>query len=281
MHRILNVHHPFFEIVTDTNPDYSVNDALLIQYSRSFLGYVVYNTTTSSVCEWKIFDRKSSDSSFADQLKSFLPANLLHHSFNRVLVVHYSPRTIFIPEVLKTAAEENACWNFTLGIDPDEIIQPYPMPSLEGKFLQGIEKDFFDAVTTRFSNVVWMPYAATQLQTAGLSALIRLTVIGHTMFVAVQKEQKWLLHQSYPFETPEDMLYLLLKIIASFSLDPETIVVELDGFIDTESAITRLLKQYIRNISWIPVQQFKFPLTDEFSFTQPLAHIDRILTCVS
>lgn len=281
MHRILNVHHPFFEIVTDTKPDYSVNDALLIQYSRSFWGYVVYNTTTAAVYEWKIFERKSDDSIFADQVVSILSKAILNHSFQFVRVLSYSPRTIFIPDVLKTAEEENACWNFTLGTEPDEIIHPYAIPYREGKYLLGLEKDFFDAINAYFQNVTWLPYAATHAQSAEHANLIRLTVIGHTMFIAVQKEQQWLLHQSYPFDTPEDMLYLLLKIFAAFLLDAETIVVEMDGFIDPESAITRLLMQYIRNINWISVQRFQFPVTSEQSFIQPLAHIDRILTCVS
>ena len=275
------MHHPFFEIVTDTNPDYSVNDALLIQYSRTFWGYVVYNTTKSTIYEWKIFDRKSSDISLSDEVKAIFPEALLHQSFHWVRVVNYSQRTIFIPDALQSSNEENACWNFTLGTDPDEIILSHVVPALKGKYLQGIEKDFFDAIFERFSNAVWMPYAATHEQPAVVPNLIRLTVIGHTMFLAVQKEQQWLLHQSYPFETPEDMLYLLLKIISAFALDSETIVVELDGFIDTESAITRLLKQYIRNINWVSVHQFQFPAIEEQSFTQPLAHIDRLLTCVS
>ena len=275
------VAHPFFQIISAASDHLSAKPSLLIQYSTHFWGYVVYDASSARVEQWKVFERKRNEEGIAEPLSPYWHSLIPSRSFERVQVINYSPRTIFIPDALNESNQQDACWNFTLGIEAGEKVLSYPVATLQAIYQHGIENEFYQSVQQQFPNTMWIPFPAIQPKEDEHSDAISMTVIGHRIYLSVKKNQVWLLHQSYDFETPEDILYYILKVLKHFELDAEQVPILLEGFIDTESAITRLITQYLRNINWNSIQRFEFPSMEEDSFTQPLAHIDRILTCVS
>ncbi|HEV7783283.1 MAG TPA: DUF3822 family protein [Chitinophagaceae bacterium] len=61
---------------------------------------------------------------------------------------------------------------------------------------------------------------------------------------------KFLLAQCFPYSTPDDVLYYLLKICRQFSLSQQEVVVELSGLVDKQSSLYRELYQYFIHIAF-------------------------------
>lgn len=78
----------------------------------------------------------------------------------------------------------------------------------------------------------------------------------HDFFsVVVLKDNQLLLAQDYPYSTPDDVLYYLLRVCARFSLSQETVELQLSGLIERQSALYTELYQYFlhtvfREASW-------------------------------
>jgi hypothetical protein len=58
------------------------------------------------------------------------------------------------------------------------------------------------------------------------------------------KDSKLILAQSFPYSTPEDVVYYLLKACQQFSLSQKEVSVHLSGLIDKQSSLFKELYQY-------------------------------------
>ena len=76
------------------------------------------------------------------------------------------------------------------------------------------------------------------------------------------RQDKLLLSQYYPYSTPGDVVYYLLKICQQFSLSQQEVQLRLSGLIDKQSALYKELYQYFikidfRDASWnIPDSEY-------------------------
>jgi hypothetical protein len=68
--------------------------------------------------------------------------------------------------------------------------------------------------------------------------------------VVAGRRSKFLFAENFGYETPEDVLFYMLKICEQFSLSPKHVVVELSGLIEKESSLYKELYQYFINIGF-------------------------------
>lgn len=69
-------------------------------------------------------------------------------------------------------------------------------------------------------------------------------------FVLVAKEGEIILTQVYEYSTPADVLFYLLKLCKTFSLQQSEVGLQLSGLIDKDSTLYKELYQYFINISF-------------------------------
>lgn len=86
-----------------------------------------------------------------------------------------------------------------------------------------------------------------------------------TFSVSVCKEKQLLLSQSFPYTTPDDVIYYLLKICNQFSIAPAGVKLILSGLIEQQSTLFHELYQYFLNIDfknadWIVKADNEYPL---------------------
>lgn len=66
--------------------------------------------------------------------------------------------------------------------------------------------------------------------------------------IALQKEGALQLAQVFPYTQPEDLTWYLLQAAQSFGCSPESMPVQIDGFVTEDAAVFEHLTKYIRNI---------------------------------
>ncbi|WP_121666677.1 DUF3822 family protein [Mesonia aquimarina] len=86
----------------------------------------------------------------------------------------------------------------------------------------------------------------------------------------VDSNNKLLLCNNFPYESPEDFVYYILFTFEQLSLNPEEIPIYLSGFIDEEKSAYALLYKYVRHINFVEnTSQINF---DERIFTKQKYH---------
>ncbi len=99
---------------------------------------------------------------------------------------------------------------------------------------------------------VWLAWLE-KLPTAAAGQIF-LLFDNNRVAVAIRKED-WLLVQSYAFQQPEDISYYLLAATTHLNLDPETVELFFNGWIDTGSSLYAELFKYFRNIAVTPAPE--------------------------
>lgn len=86
------------------------------------------------------------------------------------------------------------------------------------------------------------------IEAAATEGNISLDIRKDDFTVLVAKAGKFLLAQTSEYNTPEDILYYLLKMVAAFSLSQQETGLSITGLVDKQSALYRELYQYFINI---------------------------------
>lgn len=92
---------------------------------------------------------------------------------------------------------------------------------------------------------------SVQIQNAGkenINGGIHLEVRDKNFNVTVTLHDKLLLAQTYPYTTPSDVLFYLLKICEGFGLAQDSVLLTISGLVDKNSALFKTLYDYFLNI---------------------------------
>jgi Protein of unknown function (DUF3822) len=82
-----------------------------------------------------------------------------------------------------------------------------------------------------------------------LLEMLKVQFYAKTMLVTVIYGNKLMLMQSYPYNSPEDIIYYLLNIVQEFSLNVSSTPVEISGMIDINSRHFELLENVFGRLS--------------------------------
>lgn len=95
----------------------------------------------------------------------------------------------------------------------------------------------------------------------------------------VKKENSVHLAQIYPYKTPLDVVYFLLKVCQELELDQSTLQLVITGLIERGSALLIEINHYFLNIQFSTSQTFSVPETDlpGYYFTS----LHNLATCAS
>ena len=111
--------------------------------------------------------------------------------------------------------------------------------------------DLLNWVLTHFPSSKFWHIQSVQIKNVaqGIEAgNIDLEVLDKRFHVTVAKDDRLLLAQQYPYASPADILFYLLKICETYALKQEEVRLNISGLIDQNSALYKTLYDYFLNV---------------------------------
>lgn len=96
-------------------------------------------------------------------------------------------------------------------------------------------------------------------------SLMRLVFQDKFFNVAIFAKGKLQISHTYPFQSPEDIVYYLLSLVSNFNIDTAKVHVDISGMIDVPSSIYAQVTKFFKNVTVESVNMAKVNLqTDEY-----------------
>lgn len=147
----------------------------------------------------------------------------------------------------------------------------YRMPT---DWMPMIEKNWSGASVFHYSSL----FLETTTTESGIeNGFLRVVFFQSYFLVVVLKSRKLQLLQTYEYQHPEDISYFLLSICKQIGLDQESVLVQLAGMIDPDSALYTELQKYFLQLEWDSVKMAHLPSNLPEHYFSPLL---RMATCV-
>ncbi len=89
-----------------------------------------------------------------------------------------------------------------------------------------------------------------QIGGTGAEGLLSLNFCNNTFNLVAAQSGKLLLAQTYPYSSPADVLFYVLKVCELFNLDQEKLELRLSGLLEKESSLYREIYQYFLHLDF-------------------------------
>jgi hypothetical protein len=241
--------------------------------------YASHNQSVIQSQLWQINNHDAGTSEVFENLSKAIGNDL---NVTKVISINFHAAHFAIPEVIHQTDKVNDWIQLLNGQNPGEKIILKTSSASGIVHVQPIHQAFYDWVIQKFQSADSYSFQEFAYQKKeNDSDLLYVTFYDQHIFINVYKNGVIQLSQAYSFETPEDVLYLLLNITDQFELDIAGLSFIPEGFIDADSSLYKLLEQYFPNIEQPESLKYQYP--EEADHLSPfiLRYIDRIITCVS
>jgi hypothetical protein len=214
--------------------------ALMRRSSKSLLGYESYVLNTHRP---------------EDDLEEILRESpFLKLPFESVSLTYNIPEAVLIPGLLHDPSTSSDLVSLIHGDMPSGIILQEQVPGSDMHNVYRVPGWLHSALAARFSNgEYWHAYSALLKTVAARRdewqrSFLYLWFFPSHVIVALQKEERLMLMQSMPYETPEDLSYQMLNIVEQFGLDVGELQIYVSGLVDEESILHDELLKYFLNV---------------------------------
>ena len=249
---------------------------LSIQISLDGFSFCIYNSYEREVLAFSSFEFQYDESFTPEQhlvyIKNlFEQEPILKSKFKSVVVTHYNnlitqvPKPFFDKENLKSYLQysvkllENDYVTFD-ELENSDIVNVYiPFVNINN-FLIDIYGSFvYKHSSTQLIESILNNYKNNDKD------LMFVNVSNNTYELVVLKNNKFQLYNQFNFNSKEDFIYYILFSAEQLGLNPEEFELKLVGGIEKESELYTICYQYIRNVSFMEVQNFPSLLKNEIS----------------
>lgn len=167
--------------------------------------------------------------------------------------INYSGRQFtLVPSAFFSEADARALLAFNCGDTGDDVIL-YDDINPEIKLIYSIHERLKSAIDKLFPNH-HLKHSATVMAKLAMQGddlakeQVLLAIDDASVLIIARQQQQLLLCNQYQVQTDEDILYYLLFALEQFGLSPMTVKVAIAGNIETDSALVKALKKYIRHV---------------------------------
>ncbi len=246
---------------SETKPPASFTGAeqLIIEIGCSQAVFLVRTAGSGLTEALEIFQYDSADTAWDEVFTEIKKTSeLLTHTYQDARIFYNFPEALIVPES-----------KFGVAAGKDYLEQIYGErfsdPVSYEKLLAGIGMNVVYRVTKPVADWVAQQFPgrhhSAHIYTEILESLYsrslpegNFTVIRFYrkhLIVAVLKNKKLQIIQSFNYDVDEDILYYLLSIIQQFELNPDYSVAEISGELDKQSVIAQQLPNLFANITWV------------------------------
>ncbi len=272
----------YFEIKGPSADHASDSLWLILQYGDGLIGYILYAPEKYTIIKtqlWETGENVSDTTDILNVIKKELGEKVYPA---KKFLVNYNPGYYALPRIVYHPEKLNYWIDLMAGTHPAEKIILSESKNNDIINAQSIDINDYTLLNDMYEEIIPFPFQEfAHYKKPQHDNTIRVSFLYKHIFVTLYINGEIHLNQAYPFETREDVLYLLLNITEHFSLDNETLSFIPEGFIESYSAIYKLLHQYFPNIQLPENRQYRYPESSPSVSPYILRHIDRIITCVS
>ena len=231
-------------------------DRLLFEIGSGYCCYALLKEEERTFRQIKYitFDELDAEESLAPLFDELKNANC-----EKVIVCSAFPQSLLVP------AQFNKSSHSFLNAIYDEPSQKYFTDSVQEwqmSTVYAIPFSIFNLIEERFSSVQFFhAYTPVLKIYNGFSnaSEIDLHFSTRDFRVLVKKDRQIQLAQIYPYKTPLDVVYYLLKICYEFQLEQGEVFVIISGLIDKDSAMYNELHNYFLNLHFAQAPSYSLP----------------------
>lgn len=207
---------------------------------NAFLGVAIYH-----------YDKSKHPVGFPIDLQViFHQEKILSGKFKKIKLVYSLPQSVLVPFNMYKREYDSHLMNLMHGdVQENEILLSDVVVSQSMYNCYRVSAAIYEALQTQFPHAESMHQYSLLLKGAATSE-DRLSVIFYTrkIVVCLVKEDKYQLVNSYCYQTPEDVGYILLNLCRQFHI--QDIHLEVGGLLEENSALYEELYKYFTDINF-------------------------------
>jgi hypothetical protein len=249
------LHKQLFHIKND-EADTSAPQVLSIRIGERHCGFVITNQSGDVLHELRYY---ACDLKDANPLPAIAEENEnLKKSFYKVVVSYDFPESVLAPSLFYKHDDAGLLLKSLYGVNGSSTIISEQVKSWQLHNIYAVPKELHEWITRQFSSArFWHQYSISLKNVQASTGTSQLMVDFRTneLTVIAFNEKTVVLTQTFPYSTPEDVLYHLLKVCKQFGFSQENVQVNLSGLVDQNSALYKELYQYFihiqfRTVTW-------------------------------
>jgi hypothetical protein len=238
-----------FHIARETASD---NDPqlLALKIGEKHLAFSTTDITGEQLHELAYF---SVDEPVSDWSTLFEQTPGLNRPFSRVLVSFDYPQSTLLPSAHYRYDEASGVLRQLYGVNGNEIVIAEAAPDWKLHNVYAVPGELHDWISSHFTTgKYWHDYTVTlkQVNPSAPGGQLLVDFRKDDFTVLAVRDHNLLLANAYPYTTPIDVLYYLLKICQEFTLSQQEVLLSISGLVDKESTLYKELYQYFINIEF-------------------------------
>lgn len=177
----------------------------------------------------------------------------LQNSFYQVLIAYDHPQTVLTPSAIYQPETAQLFLRTLHGVVAGSSIISELIPTWQLYNTYAVPQELLKWMNQKFPAArSWHQYslAVKKINAAGEAGHLLLDFRTDDFTLLVAKNSKILLARCFPYASPEDVLYYLLKTCRQFSLSPKEVNLQLSGLVDKDSSLFKELYQYFINLEF-------------------------------
>jgi hypothetical protein len=212
-----------------------------------------------------------------------------NHTYRKVNGILFGKESMFIPSSLfdATNLKEQMTLAFGDGI-ANKLIQSEELPMMQIHSCYTSNSSIISTISNHFRHAEFHHVSATRLRYLsaisgpGKEVLVVIDLNGAEMNITAVKSSSLLFHNSFEFNTPEELTYYMLLVFEQLKLNPETVEVFFTGNTHKEDAAFQLASKYVANCRLAGLPGV-YTYESEFSFLDANRHFNLFCgpVCVS
>ena len=252
------------ELFFYNKPDqqYGPPQVLIVKLAEKYWSYATTNQQGTELYAVCYCNMEEGDETVLKTIEEKYPG--LGHSYYEVKVIFDFPRSLLLPFNETTGEDMLSLLNDLYGFQGTSVAITESIPTWQLKNIYAVPRDIYDWVRKKFPSAKYLhQYSASimNLGAAGHEGTLLVDFRNNEFSVLAGKQHKFLFARTFEYETPEDVLFYLLKVCEQFALSPKEVSVELSGLIEKESSLYKELYQYfldmdLRDASWNTVNGY-------------------------
>ena len=195
----------------------------------------------------------------SDQVELNLIEHLFEHhmelqaTFYQTLISYHFPDSVFVPLKYFNPVEATSLLNTLVGKNANEMTLSEPVMEWELQNIYRVKKSLHHSLEKNFATgKYWHTYTVALKNSISVPDGPRLWADfkPHEFTVMLIRDHVFQLAQIFPYTTPADVLYHLLKVCSNFSVLQNEINIILSGLIEQQSALYEELHKYFLHIEF-------------------------------
>lgn len=265
---------PVFSYQTQENFD-SKNCELIFSIGKSHLGFAVVGLSGNNIYQIVWYDIAHHLPDTLKQLPDLYP--VLKTGFEKVKISFAGWPSLLLPYGERDAQEDALLLQAVYGYQYKTITGTSPIHDWQLKVIYQVPEEVFNFCKQQYPQASLIHQKKTTIKVVCRNiqeAVVHIVFYKNNFEVLLMEHNKVLLSATPAYQSASDVTYYLLQLCHQYSLNRNTLIIQISGMIDAHSNINKELIQYFANIQFEHIS-WKVP-ADENGVVLP-AHFFSVL----